>query len=191
MKKLFIFSSFIFSIYLSAQDPTPAKIQDSIPPQVKDTSWKVSGFFGLNFSQTALNNWQGGGQDNITFTSILSFEANYKKGRHEWNNKLDVQYGIVSQGNSKFWKKNIDQILAVSQYNVLAFKKSWFYSTMADFRSQLSPGYNYSGDNWLWAWISDRPIIFQQQFLHWQAELQLLMIKLLQTKGITELQKLF
>jgi hypothetical protein len=138
MKKLFIFSSFIFSIHVNAQD--------SIRPQVKDTSWKVAGFFGLNASQTALNNWQGGGQDNITFTSILNFEANYKKGRHEWNNKLDVQYGIISQGNSKFWKKNVDQILAVSQYNIAAFKKFWFYSAMADFRSQLSPGYNYLGD---------------------------------------------
>jgi hypothetical protein len=113
----------------------------------KDTSyWKKQGFLGLNFSQTALSNWQGGGQDNITFTGIINCEANYKKGKHEWNNKIDIQYGIILQGQSKFWKKNADQILAVSQYNTLAFKKYWFYSAMADFRSQLSPGYDYSGD---------------------------------------------
>jgi hypothetical protein len=127
------------------------------PETKKDTSyWKRQGFFGLNFSQTALNNWQGGGQDNITFGGILNFEANYKKGKHEWNNKLDMQYGLIMQGDVKFWKKNIDQILAVSQYNISAFKKHFYYSSMVDFRSQLSPGYTYFGDttrktisNWL------------------------------------------
>ncbi|HWY11647.1 MAG TPA: DUF3078 domain-containing protein [Bacteroidia bacterium] len=123
-----------------------ARSQDTIKKLIKDTCWKTTGFVGLNFSQTALSNWQGGGQDNIAFTGLVNYEANFKKGHHEWNNKLDIQFGIIMQGQSKFWKKNVDQILAVSQYNILAFKKYWFYSAMADFRSQLSPGYNYLGD---------------------------------------------
>jgi hypothetical protein len=114
--------------------------------QTADSSWKTAGFIGLNFSQTTLSNWQGGGQDNLSFNGIFNLEANYKKGRNEWANRLDAQYGIILQGGSRFWKKNADQLLAVSKYNVPAFPKFWYYSAMADFRTQFSPGYNYSGD---------------------------------------------
>ncbi len=114
----------------------------------KDTSyWKKSGFIGLNFSQTALSNWQGGGEDNFALNAILNLEANYKKDKIEWNNKLDAQYGIIKPGTNKLFRKNIDQIFAVTKFNVYAFKKYWFYSLTADFRSQLTPGYNYVGDS--------------------------------------------
>ncbi len=112
----------------------------------KDTAWKSAGFIGLNFAQTALSNWQGGGQDNVAVTGIFNYEINYKKGKAEWNNKVDAQYGLVLQDNSKFWKKNVDQLFAMSQFNLRAFKKVWYYSAMTDFRSQLAPGYAYSGD---------------------------------------------
>lgn len=119
---------------------------DNDKPAPKDTSWKIHGFTGLNFAQTALSNWQGGGQDNIAFTGIANIEANYKKGKAEWSNKLDLQYGIVLQGNSKYWKKNVDQILAITQLNHELVGKHLFSSVMADFRSQFAPGYDYSGD---------------------------------------------
>ncbi len=114
----------------------------------KDSSyWKQQGFLGLNFSQTALSNWQGGGQDNVAFTGILNVSENYKRGGQEWKNNLDMQYGVFKQNGSGVFQKNIDQILAVTQYNIYAFKKYWFYSIMADFRSQFKPGYIYSGDS--------------------------------------------
>lgn len=148
MKKLFSFLFvFVLVTNLNSQDKKPAK---------KDSCWTLKGFVGLNFSQTALSNWQGGGQDNIAFTGLLNYEANFKKGKQEWNNKLDAQFGVVLQGRSKFWKKNVDQLFLMSQYNIKAAKKHWYYSLMADFRSQMSPGYEYYGDtakktvsNWL------------------------------------------
>jgi hypothetical protein len=113
----------------------------------KDTSWKSTGFLGLNASQTSLSNWQGGGQDNIALNAIVNLQIEYKKGKHYWSNKLDAQYGLIKPGEAKIFKKNIDQLFAVTKYNINAFNKYWFYAAQADFRSQLAPGYNYIGDS--------------------------------------------
>jgi hypothetical protein len=140
MKKIFIPLLFIYSMYVTAQEPAPAA--------VKDTSWKVSGFFGVNASQTALSNWQGGGQDNVALNGILNLEAVYKRDKFEqWTNKLDAQYGMIKPGEAKLFRKNIDQLFALTKYNTLAFGKYWFYTAQADYRTQFSPGYNYNGDS--------------------------------------------
>jgi len=117
--------------------------------------WKSSGFIGFNFSQTALHNWQGGGQDNITMNSILNYQITYKKGKSEWNNKLDAQYGVVRPGSDKLFKKNTDQILFVSKYNLDAFGKFFSYSAMVDFRTQFAPGYVYKNDSIVGRAVSD------------------------------------
>jgi hypothetical protein len=138
MKKILFVFVFISAI-VNAQDP--------MSNVLKDTSyWTRSGFFGVNIAQTSMSNWQGGGQDNIAFSSILNAEANYKKNKIEWTNKFDGQYGIVKVGNGKFWQKNVDQVFAMSKLDIKAFRKYWFYTGMLDFRSQFSDGYKYSGD---------------------------------------------
>ncbi len=116
-------------------------------PSLLDTSWKKSGFIGLNASQTSLSNWQGGGQDNIAINSIFNLQATHIKNKHEWLNKLDTQFGLAKPGDSKFFRKNIDQLFALSKIDYHAFGKYWFYVAQGDFRSQFSPGYNYSGDS--------------------------------------------
>lgn len=136
MKKTFIFSLFSLSFSIVAQDVAK-----------KDTSyWKTSGFFGVNASQTNLSNWQGGGQDNIAINSILNLQVEYKKGKHSWLNKLDAQYGIIKPGTAKLFRKNTDQLFALSKYNLDAWGKYWFYTAVADFRTQFAPGYNYVAD---------------------------------------------
>ena len=121
--------------------------QDAANTAAKDTSWKTSGYFGLNFSQTSLSNWQGGGQDNIAGNSILNVQAIYKKDKAEWLSKLDAQYGLIKTGDAKIFKKNLDQLFALSKFNLNAFNKYWFYVTQADYRTQFAPGYNYVGDS--------------------------------------------
>jgi hypothetical protein len=98
----------LFLIFLAVT----GSAQDSIQPAKKDTSWKIAGYFGLNFSQTALSNWQGGGQDNIAGNAILNIQAVYKKGKSEWLNKLDAQYGLIKANGDRLFKKNIDQLEA-------------------------------------------------------------------------------
>ena len=113
----------------------------------KDTSyWKTAGFFGLNFSSTTLSDWQGGGQNNVALNGIFNYEAKFKKDKQEWVNKFDGQLGFIRPGDAKKFRKNIDQIFALSKYNVNAFSKFWYYAAQLDYRSQFSPGYNYTGE---------------------------------------------
>lgn len=139
MKKIVTLITIFIAITVSAQD--------SIPAAKKDTSWKVAGYFGLNFSQTSLSNWQGGGQDNIAGNAILNIQAVYKKRKSEWLNKLDAQYGLIKADGDRLFKKNIDQLFALSKYNLNAFNKYWFYAAQGDYRTQFAPGYNYNGDS--------------------------------------------
>ena len=140
MKKLFIFSLLLLAFQFSSA-------QDSIRPQTRDTSWKISGFFGLNASKTTISNWQGGGQNNVAVNGILNFEAVYKRDAfEEWTNKLDAQYGIFQQGQQRF-KKNMDQLFALTKYEIQAFKKHYYYTAQADYRTQFAPGYKYAGDS--------------------------------------------
>jgi hypothetical protein len=147
MKKLLAF--FLLAITLKSQAQEPLILQpmqkDTVPTK-KDTSWKITGFFGVNASQTALSNWQGGGQDNIALNTILNVEADYKKDKHAWTNKLDAQYGVMKPGEGVGFRKNIDQLFALSKYEVNAFGKNWFYATQVDYRTQFAPGYNYLND---------------------------------------------
>jgi hypothetical protein len=149
MKKILSVLLLCISLCAVAQDPL---VLQPIPKDTleakKDTSWKVTGFFGLNFSQTWLSNWQGGGQDNLAGNSILNIQAVYKKNKHEWTNKLDAQYGLMRPGfGIKNLRKNIDQLFALSKYNINAFNKYWFYAAQADYRTQFAPGYTYAGDS--------------------------------------------
>ncbi len=120
-----------------------------INAQIQDTikHWKSSGFIGLNYSQTALSNWQGGGQSNIAINSLLNYNLEYTKGIFNWTNKLDAQYGLNRPGADKLFKKNLDQLLFVSKFNTKTPIKYFFYSAMLDFRTQFAPGYNYKGDS--------------------------------------------
>jgi hypothetical protein len=113
----------------------------------KDTSWKFPGLFSISASQTSLSNWQGGGSDNLTITSIFKLDPVYKKGNHEWINKIDLKYGLIKLGDFKLYQKNMDQLFLLTKYNRNAFNKYWYYTTQADFRTQFAPGYNYSGDS--------------------------------------------
>lgn len=135
MKQLFTLVALTGCLLASAQETK------------KDTSyWKTSGFFGLNFSSTTLSDWQGGGQNNVAINGIINLEAKYKKDKQEWVNKFDGQLGFIRPGDADKFRKNIDQIFALSKYNMNAFNKYWYYAAQVDYRTQFAPGYNYTGD---------------------------------------------
>lgn len=146
MKHLYSFILSIIILCSNAQAPL-VQMPDTLKPLAKDTAWKLPGQFSISGSQTSLSNWQGGGQDNLSVISMLRFDPTYKKGNHEWINKLDLKYGLIKPGDFRLYRKNVDQIFLLTKYNRNAFSKYWFYTTQADFRSQFAPGFNYAGDS--------------------------------------------
>lgn len=106
-----------------------------------EEGWSKGGVFGVNFGQVHLENWQGGGQSNISVNSLFSSFRNYKKGKIAWDNSLDVAYGIVSLDGADFVKSD-DRIELNSKYG-RQFKNNekLYYGGLVNFRSQFAPGF--------------------------------------------------
>lgn len=116
--------------------------QSESAPAPKDTSWKTTGLFGLNVSNTSLSNWQGGGQNNFAINAVFNLEVNYKKKDVEWLNKLDAQFGMLRPGQEVI-RKNMDQLFFLSKFNKKALGNHTYYAIQGDYRSQFAPGYKY------------------------------------------------
>lgn len=104
--------------------------------------WTKGGVFGVNFGQVHLENWQGGGQSNISANSLFSMFRNYKKGKIAWDNSFDAAYGIVSLDGAAFIKSD-DRIELNSKYG-RQFKnnKKLYYGGLVNLRTQFAPGFN-------------------------------------------------
>lgn len=107
-------------------------------PQV----WKTGGLYNLNFNQAALSNWAAGGdKSSLSLSTLLSVYAFYKNGKHNWDNTLDLAYGLV-QSTSLGTRKSDDRIDLVSKYGYDIGKK-WYLSGLVNFRSQFAKGFAY------------------------------------------------
>ena len=112
---------------------------------VVDTSWKKGGFFGLNFNQVGLSNWQQGGDNSVALSATTNLFANYLKGKIDWQNSLDMAYALVQSGTDKL-KKSDDKIDLTSKYS-RKFSEKWLYSILFNFKSQFTEGFNYPNDS--------------------------------------------
>jgi len=147
MKKYVIF---IFSLCLAVQfsHAQVTEAEEKLRTKSADTleGWKQGGAFFVNFSQTSLTNWAAGGNNSIAINGLASLFANYKMGKSVWDNYLDIGYGLMKQGKGEDFVKTDDKFDFMSKYGQHAFK-SWYYSALLNFRTQLTDGYNYPDDS--------------------------------------------
>lgn len=104
------------------------------------TYWDKGSVLNLNFSQVDLTNWNGGGQSSISIGGLTNFNLKYAKGKDAWDNRLDMAYGLLRQGDgdSPFIKTD-DNIILASRYS-RQLKKRIFISAILDFRTQFDEG---------------------------------------------------
>jgi hypothetical protein len=103
--------------------------------------WTYGGITGLTLSQTAVSNWSGGGANAVTFNGMFNYGANMKKGKHLWNNRLELAYGmnvtrLVNQ-------KTNDKIYIASLYGY-ELGSNWYASALVNFNTQFANGFNYT-----------------------------------------------
>jgi hypothetical protein len=136
MRKLYLLACICIIINANSQSQTKA-----------DTAkyWKKGGFAALNFNQVSLSNWAAGGESSVSLTALGNAFANYKKGKTNWDNSLDLGYGIIKTGDDPL-RKNEDKIDLNSKYGQLA-KGKFYYSALINFKSQFAKGYNYPNDS--------------------------------------------
>jgi hypothetical protein len=132
MKKIFLLLLVILPFMVNAQHKA-------------DTSWKAGGVTSLAFNQIALSNWAAGGQNSISGTAMVSLFVNYHKNRSQWDNTLDLAYGLTKQGTNPIIKSD-DKIDFSSKYGQYAFKH-WYYAALINFRTQFAQGFNYPNDS--------------------------------------------
>lgn len=110
------------------------------------SNWKTGAVINLSFSQVALKNWAGGGQNSVSVNTLVSVFANYAKGDLTWGNSLDIGYGVIQQGkdtlgNANPFVKSDDRLILISKVGYKAVD-NWKYSGMLDFRTQMTSGYD-------------------------------------------------
>ena len=107
--------------------------------------WRAGGIASVNLSQGSLSNWAAGGDDySLTVTSLVSLYAFYKKGRNNWDNTLDFNYGIVNT-TSLGSRKNDDRFDVLSKYGY-ALEPKWNAAVLGNFRTQFFKGYTYTNE---------------------------------------------
>ena len=150
MKKILIsIVAALFVVSLFAQDKTVQELKNEANKEIKkdanDTipkTWKVGGIYNLNFNQAALSNWSAGGdKSSLSLSTFLNMHAYYKKGKHVWDNTLDLAYGFVNT-TSLGTRKSDDRMDLLSKYGY-EVGKNWYISGLFNFRSQFAKGYAY------------------------------------------------
>jgi hypothetical protein len=148
MKSKLIIAIVLFLIAGTMAYSQVTEAEKTLRAAAADTTqgWKKGGVIGVNFSQTSLKNWAAGGQNSVAVNGIFSAFANYKKGKSVWDNSLDIGYGLLKQGKGESFRKTDDKIDFLSKYGQEAFK-NFYYAALLNFKSQMTPGYNYPNDS--------------------------------------------
>ena len=137
-KELLLIAGIIFTTFCSFAQ------SDTI--QSDTTYWRKSLSAGANLNQAAFSeNWKAGGVNSIAFGVFLNGKANYKREKISWDNELQLQYGIVKNGDEDL-RKSVDNIFLDSKYGY-AISSNWNLFLSANFISQFAKGYNYDIDD--------------------------------------------
>ncbi|MGZ3939456.1 MAG: DUF3078 domain-containing protein [Flavisolibacter sp.] len=151
MKRLLLLACTVTSLVSHAQDETVKKLKTESDKTIKkdenDTTnrvWKKGGIFSLNVSQGSLSNWAAGGDHfSLSLNTILSAYAFYKKGKENWDNTMDINFGLLNT-TSLGTRKNDDRFDVWSKYGH-AISSKWNVAALFNFRTQFANGYTYSG----------------------------------------------
>lgn len=134
-KQLFLAAAFLLSaisVSVFAQD------------DLVDGKFKVSGVTGLNLSQTAMSNWSAGGENSVAGTAYLNGSALRKSGNWLWENHLVLEYGLTN--NKTTGTRKVGDKFDFSTKLGYSTNGLWYYTGMADFKTQFAKGYNYSNE---------------------------------------------
>lgn len=103
--------------------------------------WKIGGNPSFTFNQVSLTNWSAGGKNSVAGTFLLNSYFNYSKNKINWDNTIDLGYGLTKQGSDNMIKTE-DKLYLTSKLGYRADGSKWFYTGLMDFKTQFDAGYN-------------------------------------------------
>jgi hypothetical protein len=112
----------------------------------RDTSWESGMEIGFTAAQASFSdNWKGGGVDNISILSYINARAQYSRGRHSWENKFNVMYGMIKNQGEDL-RKSQDLLLLISDYNFRINPKVQAFGGIT-LQTQVANGYDFGKDS--------------------------------------------
>ena len=141
MKKLILlFTVLAFVNVLNAQD------------EEKKGPWTIKGETGITYSNAYFSEYWAAGGDNSNSLLWRGFiNANWKGEKATWENALDLNYGLIKQGDLDL-RKMKDNIDFLSKYSINGFNEKWRYTALLNFKTQFTEGFKY--DNQIF-YVSD------------------------------------
>ena len=144
MKRISILLLAVLSIMTTyAQKEVAASTAGTIAPTTEEVekAWKFGGRAGLFANQVALVNWSAGGVSSISGLLNGDIFANYRKGKHSWENNFKAEYGLIKEKSADL-KKNADRMELNSKYGYQIDKKgTLFVGALMSFNTQFTMGY--------------------------------------------------
>ena len=105
--------------------------------------WEKENRLGINLSEVAFVNWNAGGDNSVSGTGSLKFIRNYKFRFMQWDNELELKYGLNAQEGREV-RKTDDAIRLSTTFGYRNDTiKSWYYSVKGKFNTQFADGFNY------------------------------------------------
>jgi len=152
MKRLLLITLLIASISANAQLDKTDSVRAGFAMKNKDTvAWVYNGTLNIGINEGFLHNWAAGGEvASATVNGLFSGVLNRLYHRHVWSNNLDMTYSLFyAYSNSFTPRKMDDRIDYTSKYGYRLDKEKDFYlTTLFNFKSQFTKGYDYEADNW-------------------------------------------
>jgi hypothetical protein len=108
-------------------------------------SWKFDGTFVFNINQSSFTNWVAGGENQVGITTIVKPVLLYDNNRWSWSVNADFRYGMQKLATDKARKS--DDVIRVELKAGRRISKSWKFSLLYLFNSQLSPSYDIDNSN--------------------------------------------
>jgi hypothetical protein len=145
LKKMIGIGLVLCSMQVSAQITEKEEFLKSISEDTIE-GWKYHGQLGLDISQVGLTNWAAGGQSSLAVAGKVNLTADWKGGPNTWANMLDLNYGVLRQGQGVSF--NIDELIKTQdkiEFNSKYGRKAsdrWYYAGLLNFLTQATPGYD-------------------------------------------------
>lgn len=104
--------------------------------------WFISGKNSLTFSQASFSNWMAGGVNSYALNANIDYEFNWTRGRHIWDNRLQLAYGVLRNEGEDYRKSN-DVIDLNSSYGY-EFARNFYFAAALNFKTQFTEGFDYN-----------------------------------------------
>lgn len=154
MKKMFIAAlACMLSMFQSyGQIDKVEDIKKLLQTSNKDTvAWIHAGFLNIGMNEGFLHNWAAGGEvASFAVNGIFNGRLDRLYHRDIWSNNLDLSYGLTYNYSTSFIpRKTDDRIDFTSKYgHHIDSSKFLFFTTLFNFKSQFTKGYDYSLPKW-------------------------------------------